>query len=448
MNREEDRDKGQGLSAFYMKDASFANLMQKRVFNVLLIASRYDAFILEEDGRIEEHIFMEYMSLNLSSPPRVTEAYTFEQAEKELHENSYDLIIVMPAMQDADVFNNIKALKSNHKNIPLVLLTPFSHEVSRRLAKEDLSAVDYTFSWLGNADLLLAIVKLMEDNMNIEEDVASVGVQVIIVVEDSIRFYSSMLPILYKVVLKQSQIFSTEALNRHEQMLRMRGRPKIVLARTYEEAVEIYDKYSNNVLGVVTDVSFTRKGKKDSKAGLKFCEYLRKHNEDLPIIIDSSDIENSAEAAKFNAAFLYKNSKTLPLDLKYAVLRNFGYGDFEFINPITGEVLATIKDLKELQDIIFEIPDESILYHASRNHISSWLYSRAMFPLAELLRQKPVRSCDNADEIKNIIFEASPKLQKHTHTKRRRRRRKKGRDRRRDRRERKKHHGNTWNPEF
>ena len=406
MNREEDKNKGQSLSAFYMKDASFANLMQKRVFNVLLIASRYDAFILEEDGRIEEHIFMEYMSLNLSSPPRVTEAYTFEQAEKELQENSYDLIIVMPAMQDADVFNNINRLKANYKSIPLVLLTPFSHEVSRRLAKEDLSAVDYTFSWLGNADLLLAIVKLMEDNMNLEEDVASVGVQVIIVVEDSIRFYSSMLPILYKVVLKQSQIFSTEALNRHEQMLRMRGRPKIVLARTYEEAVEIYDKYSNNVLGIVTDVSFTRKGKKDSKAGLKFCEYLRKHNEDLPIIVDSSDIENSSEAAKFNAAFLYKNSKTLPLDLKYAILRNFGYGDFEFINPATGEVLATVKDLKELQDIIFEIPDESILYHASRNHISSWLYSRAMFPLAELLRQKPVRSCDNAEEIKSIIFEA------------------------------------------
>ena len=389
-----------------MKDASFANLMQKRIFNVLLIASRYDAFILEEDGRIEEHIFLEYMSLNLSSPPRVTEVYTFEKAEKELRENNYDLIIVMPAMQDADIFKKIGKIKAKHSDIPLVLLTPFSHEVSRRLAKEDLSAVDYTFSWLGNADLLLAIVKLMEDNMNLEEDVASVGVQVIIVVEDSIRFYSSILPILYKVVLKQSQIFSTEALNRHEQMLRMRGRPKIVLARNYEEAVKIYDKYSNNVLGVVTDVSFKREGEKDSKAGLKFCSYLRQHNEDLPIIIDSSDIENKEAAAKYNAAFLYKNSKTLPVDLKYAVLRNFGYGDFEFIRSVTGEVVATVKDLKELQDKIFDIPDESILYHASRNHISSWLYSRAMFPLAELLRQKTVRSCDNGEEIKHIIFEA------------------------------------------
>lgn len=399
-------DKGQSISAFYMKDASFANLMQKRIFNVLLIASRYDAFILEEDGRIEEHIFLEYMSLNLSSPPRVTEVYTFEQAEKELQENNYDLIIVMPAMQDADIFKKIGKIKAKHNDTPLVLLTPFSHEVSRRLAKEDLSAVDYTFSWLGNADLLLAIVKLMEDNMNLEEDVASVGVQVIIVVEDSIRFYSSILPILYKVVLKQSQIFSTEALNRHEQMLRMRGRPKIVLARNYEEAVKIYDKYSNNVLGVVTDVSFIREGEKDSKAGLKFCSYLRQHNEDLPIIIDSSDIENREAAAKYNAAFLYKNSKTLPVDLKYAVLRNFGYGDFEFILPVTGEVVATVKDLKELQDKIFDIPDESILYHASRNHISSWLYSRAMFPLAELLRQKTVRSCDNGEEIKHMIFEA------------------------------------------
>lgn len=406
MDLRDDINKGQSISAFYMKDTSFANLMQKRIFNVLLIASRYDAFILEEDGRIEEHTFMEYTSLNLSSPPRITEVYTFEHAERELKEKKYDLIIVMPAMQDADVFGKIKSIKSKYNDIPLVLLTPFSHEVSRRLEREDLSAVDYTFSWLGNADLLLAIVKLMEDSMNLDEDVSSVGVQVIIVVEDSIRFYSSILPILYKVVLKQSQIFSTEALNRHEQMLRMRGRPKVVLARNYEEAVKIYDKYSNNVLGVVTDVSFKREGEKDSKAGLKFCKYLRDHNEDLPIIIDSSDIENRSAAAKYNAAFLYKNSKTLPVDLKYAVLRNFGYGDFEFIRPVTGEVVATIKDLKELQDKIFDIPGDSVLYHASRNHISSWLYSRAMFPLAELLRQKTVRTCDNAEEIKNIIFDA------------------------------------------
>ncbi|MEG2163855.1 MAG: PEP/pyruvate-binding domain-containing protein [Bacteroidales bacterium] len=400
------------ISEFYMKDTSFANLMQKRIFNVLLIASRYDAFMLEEDGRVEEHIFLEYMSLNLSSPPRVTQINNAEEAVIEINNKHYDLIIVMPAMQNNDIFRNLKELKARYSDIPIVLLTPFSNEVSRKLENEDLSGVDYTFSWLGNADLLLAIVKLIEDKMNIEEDVASVGVQVILLVEDSVRFYSSLLPILYKVVLKQSQKFSTEALNRHEQMLRMRGRPKIMLARSYEEAKKIYDKYSNNMLGVVTDISFSRNGKKDPEAGIKLCRYLRSKDEDLPIIIDSSDVENRKSALDFNAAFLYKQTKTLPVDLKNAVLRNFGYGDFEFIRPITGEVIATVKDLKDLQNTIFSVPDESILYHASRNHISGWLYSRAMFPLAELLRQRRVVENSNAEEIRQLIFDAIVKYRK------------------------------------
>lgn len=338
-----DKTTGNDINQLYMKDTSFANLMQKRIFNVLLIASRYDAFTLEEDGRVEEHIFLEYMSLNLSSPPRVKQVSDVDDALAELTSRHYDLIIAMPPMQNNEMFRSLKELKARYPEIPVALLTPFSHEVSRRLENEDLSGVDYAFSWLGNADLLLAIVKLIEDKMNVKEDVASVGVQVILLVEDSIRFYSSLLPILYKLVLKQSQIFSTEALNRHEQMLRMRGRPKILLARNYEEAKTIYDKFSNNILGVVTDVSFMREGKKDQEAGLKLCRYLRSKDENLPIIIDSSDLENQKCAITFNAAFLYKHSKTLPVDLKNAVLRNFGYSDFEFIQPQTGEVVATVK---------------------------------------------------------------------------------------------------------
>lgn len=403
---------GKDINQLYMKDTSFANLMQKRIFNVLLIASRYDAFTLEEDGRVEEHIFLEYMSLNLSSPPRVKQVSNAEDALAELARRHYDLIIAMPPMQNNEMIYSLKELKAKYPDIPVALLTPFSHEVSRRLGNEDLSGVDYVFSWLGNADLLLAIVKLIEDKMNVREDVASVGVQVILLVEDSIRFYSSLLPILYKLVLKQSQIFSTEALNRHEQMLRMRGRPKILLARNYEEAKNIYDKFSNNILGVVTDVSFMREGKKDPEAGLKLCSYLREKDEYLPIIIDSSDLENRKCAINYNAAFLYKHSKTLPVDLKNTVLRNFGYSDFEFIHPQTGEVIATVKNLKDLQNIIFSIPDDSLLYHASRNQISSWLYSRAMFPLAEILKQKRVVENSDAGEIRQLIFDAIVKYRK------------------------------------
>ena len=212
----------QNIKQLYLKDTSFANLMQKRIFNVLLIASRYDAFILEEDGRVDEQIFFEYTSLNLSSPPRVTQANSFDEAFRELSGKRYDLIIAMPGIENSDTFEKAKEIKSIYPDIPIVVLTPFSQDVSRRISNEDLSGVDYVFSWLGNADLLLAIIKLIEDKMNAEEDINSVGVQVILLVEDSIRFYSSILPHLYKFVLKQSQIFSTEALNQHEQMLRMR----------------------------------------------------------------------------------------------------------------------------------------------------------------------------------------------------------------------------------
>ena len=396
----------QNIKQLYLKDTSFANLMQKRIFNVLLIASRYDAFILEEDGRVDEQIFFEYTSLNLSSPPRVTQANSFDEAFRELSGKRYDLIIAMPGIENSDTFEKAKEIKSIYPDIPIVVLTPFSQEVSRRISNEDLSGVDYVFSWLGNADLLLAIIKLIEDKMNAEEDINSVGVQVILLVEDSIRFYSSILPHLYKFVLKQSQIFSTEALNQQEQMLRMRGRPKIKLARTYEEAVAIYNKYPNNMLGIVTDVSFKRAGEKDKKAGLKFCSYIREKDEFLPIIIESSEVENQKDAMFLNACFLDKNSKKLPVDLRKTILRNFGFGDFEFINPHTGEVIATVRNLKDLQNTIMSIPDESLYYHGSRNHISRWLYSRAMFPIAELLRQKQFTDISESQEMRQLIFDA------------------------------------------
>nr|WP_154668457.1 MULTISPECIES: PEP/pyruvate-binding domain-containing protein [Bacteroidales] len=394
------------FNQLYLKDTSFANLMQKRIFNVLLIASRYDAFMLEEDGRVDEQIFFEYVSLNLSSPPRVKQVNNFDHAFYELSSKRYDLVITMPGIEKSDTFEQCKNIKEKYPDIPIVVLTPFSREVSQRIGNEDLSGVDYVFSWLGNADLLLAIIKLIEDKMNAEEDIKSVGVQMILLVEDSIRFYSSILPHLYKFVLKQSQIFSTEALNEHEQMLRMRGRPKIKLARTYEEAIAIYNKYSNNVLGIVSDVSFKHNGVKDKKAGIEFCSYVREHDEFVPIIIESSEIENQTMALNLNACFLDKNSKKLPVDLRKTILRNFGFGDFEFVDPDSGEVLYTVRNLKDLQNTIMSVPDDSLYFHGSRNHISRWLYSRAMFPIAELLRRKAFTDISESQEVRELIFNA------------------------------------------
>ncbi len=400
------------LSQLYLRDTAFQNLMQRRIYNVLLIASPYDAFMMEEDGRIEEQLYFEYTSLNLSSPPRVAQASSYEDAYEQLTTKSFDLIIAMPGNDIGQTFREAKTIKQLHPDIPFIVLTPFSREVSRRLANEDFSGVDYVFSWLGNVDLLLAIIKLMEDKMNSDNDILEVGIQTILLVEDSIRFYSSVLPHLYKFLLKQSLVFSTEALNEHEQMLRMRGRPKVILARTYEEAQELYDKYKDKILGVITDVSFNRQGAKDKLAGIKLAREIKAKDPYVPIIIESSENENEVYAQELGVSFIDKNSKKFPVDLGRTITDNFGFGAFIIRNPETGKEVMRINDLKELQDNLFDIPDNLLLYHASHNDISRWLYSRAMFPIAEIIQAHRFQSIEEAPEVKRFFFNLIVKYRK------------------------------------
>ena len=402
------------LNLLYLKDTQFANLMTRRIFNVLLIANPYDAFMLEDDGRIEEKIFNEYASLSLRYPPRFTQATTCEEALSHLSALSYDLIICMPGTGDNESFDVARRIKEAYPHIPMVILTPFSHGITERIANEDLSPFEYVFCWLGNTDLLVSIIKLIEDKMNLEHDVQEVGVQAILLVEDSIRFYSSLLPNLYKFVLQQSQEFSTEALNAHQRTLRMRGRPKIVLARNYEEAIGLYIKYKNNILGVITDVRFPHadRGEKEALAGIRLCAAIRKEDPFVPLIIQSSETDNMAYAAKYGAVFIDKNSKKMDVDLRRIVSENFGFGDFIFRNPATKEEIARVRNLKELQNIIFAVPSESFLYHISRNHISRWLYSRAMFPIAEFLKPITWNELQDIDAHRQIIFEAIVKYRK------------------------------------
>jgi len=396
------------IKKLYFKDTSFANLMTHRIYNVLLFASKYDAFVLEEDGRIDELIFNEYTSLNLRYPPRFRLVSSEEEANSLLMERTFELIISMPSGDSINPFEWAKWVKQQFPDIPIVVLTPFSKSVSLRIANEDLSAIDYVFSWLGNSDILLAIIKLIEDRMNVEEDVKSVGVQVILFVEDSIRWYSSIVPHLYKFVFKQSRSFMTEALNDHEQMLRMRGRPKILLARSYEEGLSIYEKYKNNMLGVITDVSYSQSGIKNKMAGINLCREIRKHDLHIPLIVESTDELNHQAADSVKAAFLNKMSKTLLMELREKITENFGFGDFQFINPTTGEEEARIENLRGLQENLFKISDESLYFHVSRNNISRWLYSRAMFPLAEFLKNIKVDSYASSDmtKVRQIIFDA------------------------------------------
>ena len=395
----------ESISSLYLKDTAFHNLMQKRIFNVLLVASPYDAFMMEEDGRVEEQLYNEYVALNLSSPPRITRVSHISAALQLLEQKHFDLIIAMPGMDISETFTGAREIKKAYPDIPFVVLTPFSKEVSRRLSAEDFSGIDYVFSWLGNVDLLLAIIKLLEDKMNAEEDVLEVGVRMILMVEDSVRFYSSILPHLYKFMLGQSLLFSTEALNEHEKMLRMRGRPKVILARDYEEARMLYDKYSDKMLGLITDVSFMREGVKDTKAGLRLARYVREHDRYLPIIVESTESENRSACDDFAGIFLDKNSKKLPVDLGNAVRRNFGFGDFVLRNPSDGREIMRIKSINEFQKRMFEIPSESLLYHARRNDISRWLYSRAMFGIADVVRAHHFTDISKAREVKQLFFD-------------------------------------------
>lgn len=396
----------QEYQKFYLKDVTFVNLMMRRIYNVLIVANPYDAFMLEDDGRVEEKIYNEYVELGLRYPPTFTQVSTTEEAREVLRTMHIDLVICMPGNADNDAFSVARDIKAEFPHMHCIVLTPFSHGITKRMENEDLSIFDYVFCWLGNTNLILSIIKLIEDKMNLEHDINEGGVQMILLVEDSIRFYSSILPNLYNYILAQSKRFATEALNRHSATLRMRGRPKVVLARNYEEAMVLYERYSDNVLGVISDVRFPIHGEKDSEAGLKLMREIRQNDPYLPLILESSESENRAKAEAEGFRFVDKNSKKMSLDLRKILEEHFGFGDFIFRDPKTKAEIMRIHSLKELQDNIFKIPDDSMLYHISRNHMSRWLSARAIFPVSMFLKTVTWERLKDITAHREIIFDA------------------------------------------
>lgn len=405
---------------FYLKDVSFINLMTRRIFNVLIIANPYDAFMLEDDGRVDEKIFEEYMELGMRYPPTFTQVSTIEEANEAMKNMVFDLVICMPGTADNDAFSVARAVKAEAPDVPCVVLTPFSHGITRRMQDEDLSIFDYVFCWLGNTNLILSIIKLIEDKMNIDHDIREAGVQMILLVEDSIRFYSSILPNLYNYILQQSQRFSKEALNSHAAAQRKRGRPKVVLARNYEEAMALYEKYHDNTLGVISDARYPMtqslsNGKplgqpggagSDPEAGLKLLREIRRRNEYVPLILQSAESDNRLKAEEEDFLFVDKNSKTMNIDLRLLIEEHMGFGDFIFRDPETRKEIARVSSLKELQDNIFKIPNDSMLYHISRNHMSRWLCARAIFPVSAFLKHVTWHKLQDVDAHRKIIFEA------------------------------------------
>ncbi len=405
----------QEFNTLYLKDVSFVNLMTRRIFNVLIVANPYDAFMLEDDGRVDEKIFDEYTELGMRYPPTFTQVSTTEEARHVLDETNIDLVICMPGTADNDAFTVAREVKSIKPSVPCVVLTPFSHGITKRMQNEDMSIFDYVFCWLGNTNLILSIIKLIEDKMNIEHDIEEAGVQMILLVEDNIRFYSSVLPNLYNYILQQSKNFSTEALNPHAAAQRKRGRPKVVLATNYEEAMQIYEKYAENTLGVISDTRFplnTPVGRLshveegDPEAGLKLLREIRQHDEYVPLILESSEVQNREKAWAEGFDFLDKNSKKFNVDLRKMIEEHLGFGDFIFRDPETHEEVARVKTLKELQDNIFKIPHDSLMHHIRRNHMSRWLCARAIFPVSQFLKHVTWHKLQDVDAHRQIIFDA------------------------------------------
>ncbi|MGE5399433.1 MAG: PEP/pyruvate-binding domain-containing protein [Ignavibacteriales bacterium] len=367
----------------------FQKLMPFKIRDILLVSSLYDSYLFEEDGRLYELIRKEYQSLNLSHSPEITHVSSAAEALQLLKENHFDLVITTMHIEDMHVVKFARAVRFSGIRIPIILLAYDNRERKDLVTNYDTSVFEQIFIWQGDFRLLIGIIKCVEDRLNVENDTKLVGVQSIILIEDNVKFYSSYLPIIYTEVLKQSQRLISEGVNLTHKFLRMRARPKILLCTTYEEAWQYIDKYSEFILGVISDINFKHNGIKDPEAGIKFARSVKAIHEDIPVLLQSSNVEFAEKARLIGASFLLKNSPRLLHELREFIIHRFGFGDFIFYTP-DGREVGSASNLKELEEQLKRVPDETILYHAERNHFSNWLKARTEFWLAHKLRPHKV----------------------------------------------------------
>ncbi len=368
------------------------SFMQHRIHKILLVCCTYDGYILEEDGHIESQINREYMELNLSNPPSLTRVESTSDALALLSvRDDFDFVLTMYNVGEPNVFDFAREVKKLHADLPVVLLTSFSKEIYRQIDEQQCDAIDNIFCWHGNTDLLISIIKLMEDKLNAESDILEGGVQAILLVEDSIRFYSTYLPELYRIILVQNSEFLKDAYNEQQQISRKRARPKVLLATSYEEALDTYNRYKKNLLGVISDVGLVlHRGdaseNEKSDAGVEISRMIKAETPWMPVILQSSQVNYADVAAEMGVGFIAKSSKTLLQELQDVVLREFGFGEFIFRDLATGEVVGRARDLMQMQSLIASVSDDVLEYHLSQMHLSKWLYARGLFPLAKVLR--------------------------------------------------------------
>lgn len=368
----------------------FQNLMRRRIRDVLLVSSLYDLYLFEEDGRLYELIRNEYQGLHLSHSPELTRVSSGEEAiALAQEERRFDLIITTLHIEDMTAIRLAKLVKDSGLKVPIILLAYDNKELKDLLTYQDTSVFDRIFIWQGDFRLIIGIIKHLEDKMNVEHDTRVVGVQSIIVIEDNIRNYSSFLPIIYTEILNQSQRLISEGINLSHKYLRMRARPKILLCTTYDEAWEYFQRYEEHILGVISDIDFLRHGWPDPRAGLRFAREVKSRHQDIPVLLQSTTHDYETEAKAIGASFLLKDSPTLLLELRQFMTQYFSFGDFVFRTP-DGHDVGRASDLKSLEDQLQVVPEESIRYHAERNHFSNWLKARTEFSLAHKLRPRKV----------------------------------------------------------
>ena len=383
-------------------------LMSRRIRRILLVCNNYDSYSLEEDGHIEAQIAEDYASLNLSNPPEIVRVETTVEALQMVRDGErFDLVITMYNVGEVSVFDFSCQMKSIVPDTPIVLLASFSREIYRRIQDHDTSAIDWFFCWNNSTDLIIAIIKLLEDRMNAEHDILEEGVRAILLIEDSVRYYSSYLPALYKLVLRQNSDAISDTLNEKQQTIRKRSRPKILMASCYDDAVELYERYKQNILGVISDIGFVihrddppEKEKLD--AGLDLCHHIRKDNPTMPILMQSSQESMRKVAQELGVGFVVKTSKTLTHDLSEYIGREFGFGDFVVTDPQTGEELFRAKDLYGFEKIIKEISDSDFRRLSDKNYISRWLFARGLFTLGKQLRPLTIRDDSDLPEIRRL----------------------------------------------
>lgn len=384
----------------------FQQLMKIRIRDVLLVSSLYDLYVFEEDGRLYELIRDEYKGMNLSHAPELTRVSSGEEAlEMAVQERRFDLIITTPHIEDMHPTKFAQLVRDTNLNIPLVLLGYDNRELTSYLSHPHSALFDRIFVWQGDFRILIGIIKHLEDHLNLDHDLRTVGVQVILLIEDSVRYYSSFLPLIYTEIFKQSVRLISEGVNYSDRYLRMRARPKILLATNYEDATYYFDKYHEHLLGVISDVDFMCDGKQDPEAGIKFARKVKAFHDDMPVLLQSKRSENEAKAYDVGASFLLKDSPTLLNDLGRFMTDNFSFGDFVFRLP-NGEVVGRAHDLVSLEKELHEVPEESIRYHAERNHFSSWLKARTEFWLASRFRATQVSEFDSTEDLRTVLTSA------------------------------------------